>query len=83
MVVADKLEIAFKYYLAHQDELVDQYAGKYIVIHDNDVVGVYDDDLAAVTASEQALDAGTFLVQKVSIGDADYTQSFASRASFP
>ena len=35
MVVADKLKIAFNYYLDHQDELVAQYAGKYVVIHDN------------------------------------------------
>jgi hypothetical protein len=83
MVVADKLKIAFNYYLDHQDELVAQYAGKYVVIHDNDVFGAYDDDLTAVTESERTLDAGTFLVQKVSVGDTDYTQTFASRASFP
>lgn len=81
--MAEKLKSAFQYYLTHQDELVAEYAGRYIVIHDSVVVGAYDDDLTAVVESERAFEPGTFLVQKVSAGDADYTQTFASRAFFP
>ena len=36
------LEKEFNYYLQHQDELVKEYDGKYIVIKDNAVAGVYD-----------------------------------------
>lgn len=81
--MVEKLKSAFQYYLTHQDELVAQYAGRFIVIHDGAVVGAYDDDLTAVVESERTFDAGTFLVQKVSAGNADYTQTFASRVFFP
>ena len=80
--MANPLQTAFEYYLAHQDELVDQYSGKYIVIDHTGIVGVYDEDLLAVTESQRHYELGTFLVQKVSAGDTEYVQTFASRVTF-
>lgn len=77
------LQQEFKYYLDHQSELVGQYDGKYIVIKNGAVVGVYDDALTAVTETQKKHKLGTFLIQHVTPGQGAYTQTFHSRAVFP
>ena len=76
------LKKEFEYYLAHQDEMVARYDGKYIVIKDRQVLGSYDDQLTAITETQKSHELGTFLVQKVSPGAEDYTQTFHSRVVF-
>ncbi len=80
--MSSPLQREFEFYLSHQDELVEKYDGKYIVIKDGVVIGDYDDDLTAVTATQKLHELGTFLVQKVSEGDAEYSQIFHSRVGF-
>jgi hypothetical protein len=76
------LKKEFEYYLAHQDELVRQYNGKFIVIKDEKILGSYDDELAAVTETQKAEPIGTFLVQQVTPGTSAYVQTFHSRVVF-
>ena len=78
----DQLKKEFQYYLQHQDELVEQYNGKFIVIKDNVVLGAFHSDLDAVTETQKEHKVGTFLVQFVSPGNTAYTQTFHSRATF-
>ena len=66
----------FDYYLAHQDELVEQYDGKVIAIKGGIVLGVYDTHLKAFTEMAQLHERGTFLIQHVSAGDEAYTATF-------
>ena len=80
--MSSPLQQEFEFYLAHQDEMVKKYDGKYIVIKNGEVLGEYDDELNAVTQTKKSYELGTFLVQKVSQGDADYTQTFHSRVVF-
>ncbi len=80
--MVNQLKKEFEYYLAHQDEMVEKYDGKYIVIRDGEVLGAYDDELTAVTETQKSHELGTFLVQKVSRGTSDYSQTFHSRAVF-
>lgn len=80
--MSSPLQIEFQFYLSNQDEMVEKYDGKYIVIKDGVIVGVFDDELTAVTETQKSHDLGTFLVQKVSAGTADYTQTFHSRVVF-
>ena len=81
--MSSSLRDAFRYYLDHQDELVKEYDGKFVVIKDAKVLGAYDDELTAIAETQKSHELGTFLVQKVSSGTADYTQSFHSRVVFP
>ena len=81
-MTSNKLKREFEYYLAHQDELVERYSGKYIVIRNQEVVGEYNDELTAVQESKQRFEPGTFLVQLVSPGDSAYRQTFHSRVAF-
>ncbi|MBI4297749.1 MAG: hypothetical protein HY676_04380 [Chloroflexi bacterium] len=80
--MSNPLQREFEFYISHQDELVEKYDGKVIAIKDGNVLGVYDDELTAVTETKKSHELGTFLVQKVSKGNADYSQTFHSRAVF-
>jgi hypothetical protein len=80
--MSSPLQPEFEFYLSHQDEMVEKYDGRYVVIKNGDVLGAYDDELSAVTETQKAHELGTFLVQKVSSGDAEYSQTFHSRAVF-
>ena len=76
------LKRAFDFYLANQASMVERYNGKFIVIRDDEVLGAYDSDLEAVSETQKVHLLGTFLVQKVSEGEADYTATFHSRVTF-
>ncbi len=76
------LAAEFQYYLDHQAELVQRYDGKFVVIRDDQILGAYDDELTAVTETQKSEKLGTFLVQKVSSGAGDYTQTFHTRVVF-
>lgn len=63
----------FNYYLENQEKFLPSYVNRVIVIKDRKVIGVYDDDLEAITRTSKEHEMGTFLVQKVTPGNADYT----------
>ena len=64
---------AFEYYLAHQDEMVKLYDGKVIAIKGIRVLGAYDSHGDALRETSKSHQLGTFIIQKVSEGDKDYT----------
>ena len=70
------------YFVAHQAELVKQFAGKFVVIKDQKLIGAYDDELVAVKETSKQHAPGTFLVQKCEPGETGYTQTFHSRVVF-
>jgi hypothetical protein len=76
------LEQEFKFYLQNQDALVREYNGKFIVIKDCKVIGVYDNEMQAITETSKTHQPGTFLVQKCEPGSEGYTQTFHSRVTF-
>ena len=76
------IEKEFRYYLENQDELVSKYNGKYIVIKDNKVVETFKTEEEAFFDSIGKYEAGTFMIQKCTPGNKDYTQTFHSRAIF-
>ncbi len=76
------LEAEFQYYLDHQDELVQRYDGRVIVIVADVVEGDYADEATAFEAAAERFAPGTFLVQRVSAGESDYSQTFYSRVAF-
>jgi hypothetical protein len=76
------LEKEFEYYLQHQDELIKEHNGKFIVIKDEAVIGEFDSELEAVEKTSQQHELGTFLVQKCEPGSESYTQTYHSRVVF-
>jgi len=77
-----QLKKEFDYYLAHQDELVQQFEGRYAVIKDGKILGVYDSEMRALGETRKAHALGTFLIQRVSKGKRDYSQTFHSGVVF-
>lgn len=76
------LEKEFDFYLDHQDNLVEEYNGKFIVIKGEEVLGAYDNELEALEKTSEKHELGTFLVQKCEPGSNSYTQTFHSRVAF-
>ena len=76
------LDKEFNYYLQNQEEFVEKYRGKFIVIKGKEVLGVYDSDIEAVRETTKHHELGTFLVQKCEPGSESYTYTFHSRAAF-
>lgn len=76
-----ELQKSFGYFVAHQRELVEQYAGKFIVIHNEKVVGVYDSVLEATMEAQKKFPLGEFLVQKVQAGTDSFTHTYYSRVA--
>lgn len=76
------LEKEFKYYMAHQKELVAKYNGKFLVIIGQEVVGDYDSFESALVESQKKYTLGTFLIHQCGPGEDNYTQTFHTRAIF-
>ena len=76
------LEKEFKYYLEHQAALVKKHGGKFIVIKDLAVIGVYDSELLAVQETAKSHSLGTFIVQKCEPGEESHSHVFHSRVAF-
>ena len=72
----------FNYYLANQDELVAKYRDRFVVIKGGQVIGIHDSELQAFKVTAKDHERGTFLIQHVSPGELEYTQSFHSRVAF-
>ena len=75
----DGLEKDFQYFLDNQNELVKQYEGKFIVIKNQEVVGIYDTESQAFTEAQKQHQLGTFIIQECKKGSEVYTQNFTSR----
>ena len=76
------LDREFKYYLTNKDELIKKYLGKYLIIKDETVDGVYDTEIDAYISGMSKFSLGTFLIQQCLPGDENYTQTFHSRVIF-
>lgn len=76
------LDLEFKYFREHQDELVKRYNGRYIVIVGEEVVGDYKDQAEAYVHTAKTRKPGTFLIQHCIPGPGAYKQTFHSRVAF-
>jgi hypothetical protein len=73
------LQEEFEYYIAHQDDLVREYDGKYLLIKDKQVQGAFDSELEAYRVASGQYELGSFLIQRCAPGDEAYSQTFCSR----
>lgn len=76
------LKDQFNWYLENQSDLVKKYNGKFLVIKDKTVVGVYDQEDIALIDAENKYGLGSFIIQECSPGEGSYTQTFHSRVIF-
>lgn len=78
----EALEKEFNYYKNNQKTLVKKYEGKYIVIKNENVVGVYGTQEEAIQESIKSYKLGTFLVQYIGDNENNYSRTFHSRVVF-
>jgi len=76
------LEKEFQYYLDNQNELVKKYAGKYLVIKNQIIIGAYESNQEAFIEATKSYEIGTFLIQLCEKGEESYSQHFHSRVVF-
>lgn len=73
------LKDEFDFYIKNQADFVEKYLGKFIVLKNHEVLGVYDSNIEAYQETEKTHALGTFLIQLVQEGNESYTQTFHSR----
>ena len=73
------LDKEFKYYLENQEELLNKYFGRYIVIKDEEVLGDYDTEQDALEETSEHHEVGTFLIQHCVPGEESTSATFYSR----
>ncbi|MHB8860275.1 MAG: hypothetical protein ACYC48_00880 [Minisyncoccota bacterium] len=78
----EDLKKDFEFFKMNQDKLVAEHEGKYVVISEESVVGVYDSELDAYHEAQKEHALGTFLIQHCVPGTEAYTQTFHSRVAF-
>ena len=76
------LKKEFDFFVAHQDELVKKYKGKFLVIKNRKVIGAHPTIRAAYAETQQEHPLGTFAIYHCIPGPEAYTQVFHSRAIF-
>jgi hypothetical protein len=74
-----RLQSEFEYFKTHQDELVERYEGKFVVIKGELVIGAYDSFADALHQTAKTHEPGTFLIQRCEPGPEAYTHVFHSR----
>lgn len=75
----DQLHQQFNYYVAHQDELVEKFKDRWIVLAGEQVVADFDSEAEAYEFASKNCEAGTFMIQLVEPGTDNYSQTFHSR----
>ena len=79
--MASRFDREFSFYLSKQDEFVKDHNGEWVVIKGNEVLGFYMDQLQAINETQKTHQLGTFMVQHISKGEAEYTRTFHSRVA--
>jgi hypothetical protein len=59
------LETEYEYYKTHENELLQQYSGKFIAIVGEEVVGVFDSELDGYQEMKKKYPLGKFLLQHI------------------
>jgi len=76
------LEKEFQYYLDNQEDFVKKYSNKFLVIKDQQLVGVYETKESAYDEATSKFELGTFLIQQCLPGTLGHTQTFHSQVVF-
>lgn len=68
-----EFESELTFFIANQQDLVEKYNGKALVIRKDELVGVYDTVLEAYLEAHKKFELGTFMIQPCAPGPEAYT----------
>jgi hypothetical protein len=77
------LQKELEFFKENQKEFVEKYEGKFLVIKNQKLEGIYQAETEAYLEAKKKFELGTFLIQHCLPGQDTYTQTFHSRALFP
>ena len=77
-----KLKKQLEYYRKNQERLARENHGKYVLIHDEKIDGIFDSDIEAYSAAKKKYALGTFLIRKCLKLSEESTLTFHSRVAF-
>jgi hypothetical protein len=78
----NNLQKELEYFKEHQEEFMAHYKGKFLVIKNQKVEGVYETEIEAYNEAQKKFELGTFIIQQCLDDKEAYTQTFHSRVSF-
>lgn len=76
------LEQEFEFYKTNEEKFNKLYNGKFIAIVDNEIVGVFDEELTAYSEMKKKYTVGKFLIQECSSETDNHVQRYHSRVAF-
>lgn len=71
-------EAELKFFIKHQEELVEKHSGKFLVIRGESLLGAYDTPLDALRETLKRHAPGTFMIQRCWPGPDAYTVTISS-----
>ena len=71
----ETLDVEFKFYQENKENFLSKHEGKFIVIKEKKVIGVYEDRMKAIEETKKTHELGTFLVQEVVENDTIFFHS--------
>ena len=80
--MTNNLDSEFKYFLVHQEELVKQFQGKFLVIKNDAVQDAFESEGEAYAFGSKNFELGSFLIQHFLPGENAYTVTYTSRVIF-
>lgn len=82
MAVTDIHMKALDYFKAHQDELVEKYCGKELLLHGDELIGAYDSVGEAYSEGVGMFGEGNFSLQTCIPGEEAYTVTIRTLGVF-
>lgn len=76
------LDKEYKYYKDHQEEFLQKYKGKVLVIKGETITGIYSNEAEAYKDAISKYELGTFLIQ-ICLPEKETVQTFHSRVILP
>lgn len=75
-MASEQLKKQFDFYLANQENLVEKFNGRVLLIHNESVIGDFSSKEDAYNAGSTQFEPGDFLIIKCSPGERDYTVNY-------
>ena len=75
------LERPLQVFRAHQDEFAIEHHGQFVVIHGDDILGFFENELEAYQVAKSQYEMGTFLLRQCLRPDEEVNPIFHSRVA--
>ena len=68
----------FEYFIEHYHEIYEKYGHKFIAIQNQNILGLYDDEITAINETSAKHPLGSFIVQECNGDESGYTNYISS-----